>query len=80
MYLSPENRNKGHPAVFPVALPQFFIQLLSKPNDLIVDPFAGSGTTDLAALSLHRHCLLIDSQLTYCKVAAQRLNTLILKS
>ena len=80
MYLSPENRNKGHPAVFPVALPQFFIQLLSKPNDLIVDPFAGSGTTGLAALSLHRHCLLIDSQLTYCKVAAQRLNTLILKS
>ena len=77
LHLSPENRNQGHPAVFPVALPQFFIQLLSKPNDLIVDPFAGSGTTGLAALALHRRCVLIDNQLIYCQVAEQRINTLI---
>lgn len=77
LHLSPENRNKNHPAVFPVALPQFFIQLLSKPNDLIVDPFAGSGTTGLAALSLHRRCVLIDNQIAYCEIAKQRITKLI---
>lgn len=77
LHLSPENRNQGHPAVFPVALPQFFIQLLSEPNDLIVDPFAGSGTTGLAALSLDRRCVLIDNQIAYCEIAEQRITKLI---
>ncbi len=77
LHLCPENRNQGHPAVFPVALPQFFIRLLSKPNDLVIDPFAGSGTTGLAALSLGRRCVLIDNQLSYCQIAEQRLSQLI---
>ncbi|BBB14786.1 DNA modification methylase [Candidatus Rickettsiella viridis] len=77
LHLCPENRNQGHPAVFPVALPQFFIRLLSKPQDLILDPFAGSGTTGLAALSLGRRCVLIDNQLPYCHVAERRLSQLI---
>jgi site-specific DNA-methyltransferase (adenine-specific) len=74
LYLCPENRNQGHPAAFPVGLPRFFIQLLSKPHDLIIDPFAGSGTTGLAALALQRRCFLIDNHLAYCHVAEQRLS------
>lgn len=61
--------NKGHPAVFPVELPIFFIKLFSRSNSLIVDPFGGSGTTGIAALSLNRDCLLIDNNSEYCQLA-----------
>lgn len=66
-------KNKGHPAVFPVDLPLFFIKLLSAENGLVVDPFAGSGTTGIAALSLGRRCILVDNNADYCKAAMKRL-------
>lgn len=66
-------KNKGHPAVFPVDLPLFFIKLLSPENGLVVDPFAGSGTTGIAALSLGRRCALIDNNFEYCQQAIERL-------
>ncbi len=65
-------KNKGHPAVFPVDLPLFFIKLLCPENGLVVDPFAGSGTTGIAALSLGRSCILIDNNLKYCEEAVKR--------
>jgi site-specific DNA-methyltransferase (adenine-specific) len=66
-------KNKGHPAVFPIDLPLFFIRLLCPPDGLVVDPFAGSGTTGIAALALSRRCILIDNNSSYCKIAAERL-------
>jgi len=36
---------KPHPARFPPALPRFFVQFLTSPGDLVLDPFAGSNTT-----------------------------------
>jgi site-specific DNA-methyltransferase (adenine-specific) len=66
-------KNKGHPAVFPVDLPLFFIKLLCPENGLVVDPFSGSGTTGIAALSLGRSCVLIDNNLKYCQEAIKRL-------
>ena len=39
----------GHPAPFPIELPQKFINLYTYKNDLILDPFLGSGTTAIAA-------------------------------
>lgn len=65
--------NKGHPAVFPVDLPLFFIQLLSPPNGFVADPFAGSGSTGVAALHAGRRCLLIDNNQQYCDRAAERI-------
>ena len=65
--------NKKHPAVFPLALPTFFIKLLSRGDSLVIDPFAGSGTTGVAALHLGRHALLIDNNLDYCQVARERM-------
>lgn len=65
-------KNKGHPAVFPVELPSFFIKLLSRENQLIIDPFAGSGSTGIAALANNRNCLLIDNNLEYCNIAKDR--------
>lgn len=66
-------KNKNHPAVFPLDIPEFFIKLLSPQGGLVVDPFAGSGTTAIAALSLGRHCVLIDNQPEYYRIALQRL-------
>lgn len=68
-------KNKGHPAVFPVDLPLFFINLLSPEKGFVVDPFAGSGTTGIAALSTGRKCVLIDNNAQYCEAALTRLRT-----
>ncbi len=66
-------KNKGHPAVFPVELPAFFIKLLSPVGGLIVDPFGGSGTTGVASLLLGRESLLIDNNPKYFDEAVKRL-------
>ena len=66
-------KNKGHPAVYPTDLPLFFIKLLCPKNGLVVDPFGGSGTTGLAAMSLSRQCVLIDNNAEYCQIAIKRL-------
>jgi len=66
-------KNKGHPAAFPPELPAFFIKLLCPPEGLVVDPFAGSGMTGLAAVELGRDCLLIDNQAEYANVAVENL-------
>ncbi|MCC7449567.1 MAG: site-specific DNA-methyltransferase, partial [Anaerolineae bacterium] len=68
-------RNKGHPAVFPVDLPLFFIKLMCPDDGLVVDPFSGSGTTGVAALSLGRNCILIDNNERYCEETVQRLSS-----
>jgi len=62
--------NRGHPAVFPVGLPEFFIKLMTPKDGLILDPFGGSGTTAIAALNLGRSCIIIDNNLEYCEIAA----------
>lgn len=67
-------RNKGHPAVFPLDIPDFFIKLLCPENGLVVDPFAGSGTTGIAALQLGRTCVLIDNNEEYYQAALERIN------
>src|SRR3954453_22048060 len=68
-------KNKGHPAVFPVELPAFFIRLLAPKNGLVIDPFAGSGTTAIAAFQEGRSCVLIDNNWKYCRQAAERLRS-----
>lgn len=68
-------KNMGHPAVFPVELPTFFIKLLSRENQLIIDPFGGSGSTGIASLKNNRNCLLIDNNPDYCKIAYDRLTS-----
>lgn len=62
-----------HPARFPVALPDFFIRLLTRPGDLVVDPFAGTCTTAVAAERLGRRWLAAELDATYTAVLPQRL-------
>lgn len=49
-----------HPARFPLALPEFFIKLCTDPNDVVLDPFAGSNTTGQAAEGLGRRWIAIE--------------------
>ena len=48
------NRNTGHSAPFPPKLPEFFIKLFTDEGDLVLDPFAGTGTTCRVARNLRR--------------------------
>lgn len=73
LYMATECYNQQHSAVFPVALPEWFIKLFSKPGDLVLDPFNGAGTTCVAALRQNRDYLGIDNNQKYCEVAIKRI-------
>ena len=73
LHLSTECSNRNHSAVFPVALPEWFIKLLTEEDDLVLDPFAGSGTTGIAALLMNRNYILIEKNPEFCKIASERI-------
>ena len=67
----------GHPAPFPEELPYRLIQLYSFKNDVILDPFVGSGTTCLAALKIGRRYVGYDNNPEYVKLAEERIKAYI---
>lgn len=73
LHLATECSNKYHSAVFPYALPEWFIKLFSETNDVILDPFSGSGTTSLAAKNLGRKYIGIEVSPEYCEIAEEKL-------
>lgn len=60
LHLATECNNKNHSAAFPEELPEWFIKLFTKPYDLVLDPFMGSGTTLIVANRMKRHSVGID--------------------
>lgn len=60
IHMATETSNKGHSAVFPRQLPEWFIKLFTQPGDLVLDPFAGSGTTLFVAQAMNRKALGIE--------------------
>jgi len=62
-----------HPAKFPVALPEKLIRTFCPKNGTILDPFAGSGSSLLAAKNLSRTYYGFDTVADYCKMARKRL-------
>ena len=66
-------RRIGHPAPFPEELPYRLIQLYSFKNDIILDPFIGSGTTGVAALKSERKFVGYEVNNDYIKLAENRL-------
>ena len=62
-----------HPAVFPEALARDHILSWSNPNDLVFDPFAGSGTTLKMAKQTGRQYIGFEISEEYCKIAEIRL-------
>lgn len=73
LHLASECRNQGHSAVFPVALPDFFIRLFSKEGDLVLDPFCGSGTTGVAAVRLRRRFLGVEIVAAFSEASKRRI-------
>jgi len=71
LHLSTECANRGHSASFPEALPMWFIKLFTEENDLVLDPFIGSGTTATAGIKLNRHYLGIEMMEGYHKLAIE---------
>ena len=68
-------RRIGHPAPFPVELAERVVQLYSYQDDVVLDPFMGSGTTCLAAARHSRRYVGYDIDPAYCELAAARLAT-----
>lgn len=62
-----------HPAIFPYDLAEDHIRTWSVTSDLVLDPFAGSGTTGVASLANNRRFIGFDISQTYCDLANERL-------
>ncbi len=60
LHLATECSNKNHSAAFPDELPEWFIKLFTKPGDWILDPFMGSGTTNIVAQKMSRNSIGIE--------------------
>lgn len=69
-----ERGAKPHPSTKPESLMSELVSLFTNPGDLILDPFAGSGTTAVAAKRLGRRCILIEREEKYCEIAVKRLS------
>ncbi len=71
--MAPESAKRvGHPAPFPVELPERLIRLYTYENDLVLDPFLGSGSSLIAASRLGRRYVGYDLDPTYVDIARAR--------
>lgn len=67
----------GHPAPFPVELPLRCIKLYTFENDVVLDPFIGSGTTAVACLMSNRRLVGYDTEEEYVKLAEKRIEEIL---
>ena len=72
IHMATECYNRNHSATFLVDLPTWFIKLFTQPEEIVLDPFNGSGTTVVAAKRLKRNYVGIDINEEYCELARQR--------
>ena len=61
-----KERRSWHPTQHPLALMERIIKFSTKPGDLVLDYFAGTGTTLRACMKLDRSCVAADIDLNYC--------------
>ena len=73
IHMATECSNRNHSAAFPEDLPTWFIKLFTQSDDIVLDPFIGSGTTAVAAKKLKRNYVGIDIAEEYCQQARQRI-------
>src|SRR5271156_606566 len=69
-----EKRLGKHPTQKPLALIARCLRATTDPGDLVVDPFAGSGSTGVASLKLGRSFVGLEQNQTYAQLAARRLS------
>ena len=73
IHMATESSNKNHSAVYPLGLPSWFIKLFTATNEVVLDPFIGSGSTAVAALQLGRHYIGIDISQEYVDLSEKRI-------
>ena len=73
LHLATECNNKKHSAAFPEELPEWFIKLFTKEGDMVLDPFAGSGTTLFVAERMGRNAIGIEIIEEYYKMIKNQL-------
>ena len=72
--IPPESAKRvGHPAPFPVELPRRLIELYTYEDDVVLDPFMGSGSTAVAAVRTGRHFVGFDTDPEYATLARERI-------
>jgi len=74
IHMATECGNRNHSAAFPEELPAWFIKLFTKPGDVVLDPFIGSGSTAAAAVQLGRNYVGIDVSQEYVKLTQDRVS------
>jgi len=73
LHLATECNNKNHSAAFPEELPEWFIKLFTRQNDVVLDPFMGSGTTLFVANRMKRHSIGIDNVKEYYEMVKKQI-------
>lgn len=73
LHLATECNNKNHSAAFPEELPEWFIKLFTKEGDMVLDPFAGSGTTLFVAKRMARKSIGIEILPEYYEMVKEQL-------
>ncbi|MDQ6844819.1 MAG: site-specific DNA-methyltransferase [Bacteroidota bacterium] len=73
LHLATECNNKNHSAAFPEELPEWFIKLFTKEEDIVLDPFMGSGTTLNVASRMKRHSIGIELMEEYYEMVKAQL-------
>lgn len=68
-----KQKEGGHPHEKPLRLMAALVRYCSRPEDLILDPFAGSGTTGVACLKTGRRCILIEKDARYIPIIERRI-------
>ncbi|MBI4824913.1 MAG: site-specific DNA-methyltransferase [Nitrospirae bacterium] len=74
LHMATECSNRNHSAVFPEALPEWFVKLFTREGDWVLDPFMGSGTTLRVANKLKRHSIGIDRSKDYYDMVTEEAN------
>jgi len=72
LHLATECNNKNHSAAFPEELPEWFIKLFTKEQDTVLDPFMGSGTTNIIAQRMKRNSIGIDIVPEYYEMVKEK--------
>lgn len=72
-YVAPIPPSEGHPTTKPLGLVAQWVRWFTNPDDLVLDPFAGSGTTLRAAKDEGRRAIGVELDERYCEITAKRL-------
>ena len=74
LHLATECNNKNHSAAFPEGLPEWFIKLFTETGDTVLDPFMGSGTTNIVANRMRRNSIGIELLPEYCEMVRSQIS------